>query len=173
MKAGFVAVLIAALATLAATSAQAGLFDWLDDIVNPGISSVSADDLDLFRQRAEAGDPEAHLALGTVYEKGLSVPQSWSKAHQHYNLALALSPKGAAGDDIRSAAQKRLAWVEEKMAPAQIGAAQTQAADWMTSFERRRKAEALAESGRKILDEGSTRVRAAFDGFWNGLSGKK
>ncbi|WP_141400454.1 SEL1-like repeat protein [Magnetospirillum sp. 15-1] len=153
--------------------ARAGLLDWLGDLVDPGITSVSADDLRLFQQRAEQGDPEAHLALGTVHEKGLGVPQSWSKAHQHYNLALALSSKGAVGDDIRSAARKRLERVEEKMGTAQIAEAQMQAADWMESFQRRRKAEALAESGKRMLDEGSTRVRAALDGFWSGLSGKK
>ncbi|MDO8608858.1 MAG: SEL1-like repeat protein [Phaeospirillum sp.] len=165
----FCAYVVVALVGSGTDQATAGIFDWLEELADPGIKSVSPGDLELFRNRANDGDPEAHLALGTVYEKGLGVPQSWARAHRHFNLASALSPVGPSGESARAAAKRRMARVEERMTPAQVGEAQSDAESWMASFERRRQAEALARAGMQAFDQKAAQARAALDGFWKGL----
>jgi hypothetical protein len=77
-----------------------------------------------WREAAEAGDPQAQLRLGELYEKGLGTPQHFVRAHLYFNLA------GAAGLEQARAARDTVA---ERMSPEMVAQAQLLASDWQPS----------------------------------------
>ena len=78
------------------------------------------------RPLAEQGNANAQYKLGFMYDRGLGVPQDYSKAHMWFNLAASRLPPGEERDD----AAKNRDTVAERMTPAQIAEAQKLAREW-------------------------------------------
>lgn len=152
------------------TSVSAGMLDWVGDLIGSDrFDQVSAQDRILYEQRADDGDPESHLALGVISEKGMGVPQSWTDAHIHYNLAASLASHPSQAD-IRNAAERRRKRVEERMTPEQIGQAQSKARDWRASFDRGKAAGDMLRTGQKWVEEKSSAARRSLETFWSDVN---
>jgi hypothetical protein len=76
----------------------------------------------LFRSRAEQGDPRAQNNLGGMYTQGRGVPQDFIRAHMWFNVAAA-----ALTGDERKAAIKNRDNVASQLTAVQIGKAEEMA----------------------------------------------
>ena len=80
-----------------------------------------AEALAQWQATADGGDPQAMLALGRLYEKGLGAPQNYVLAHMWFNLA-------ASRGEVATLAERDA--VAAKMTPQQIATAQERASSW-------------------------------------------
>ena len=74
-----------------------------------------------YRRAAEQGDADAQNNLGVMYGKGQGVPRNYIEAYIWYSLAAAQAYDAAANN---------LDWLEKRMTPGQIAAAQELARNW-------------------------------------------